>query len=520
MIFQTKKEALAAAQEALVTIQKIGAKLPAQAQTLVDFFIKVMAANNKTTATTKKSAPDLGDKDPQGADINALINGSALPQSVKDTLLEKYKNLSDGETEIFTNFLARLEKFYSDHKDDKAYFEAQKTTIEGLMIALITLIKKDGVNLQLPTIPPTKDTKPNPAIDINPDLGVEYKKVHLQGRYQLTRAILCQFKKGRIEARAFTPEISFTFALDKNSLAQIKPESTFHGLFTADHMINGLKLSNSSTWGLNDGGKSIHQIANAISLGDYKFEIVFNKYFKGAFKVECPKISSFSEDNNNTNISLEHWRINPLSISILAEANGKEGMLAILSTLFPSVKDIENVFKVAKCTVVVEIKLETELFLNSFNIGQDLDKDDKPKVEEVKKKAKVGLEKQEQLAQQLESKRYHTKPEKKAMTQISKEIADNTKEMVKIAETITSKQQKEIAKKIIIDGGKQVLKRFATKAALKFIPVVNVISTIWDVVELTVSLYNHFFGIECEPSPKTERTLIDTVDDLTPPELR
>ena len=61
------------------------------------------------------------------------------------------------------------------------------------------------------------------------------------------------------------------------------------------------------------------------------------------------------------------------------------------------------------------------------------------------------------------------------------------------------------------------------KAILKLIPIVNVISTIWDVVELTTSLYSHFFNTEFPLSPTIDTNpygVIDTVDDLTPPELR
>ena len=47
MTFQSKKEALQAAKQALETIQKIGAPLPVQAQQLVDFFTKIMSANEK-----------------------------------------------------------------------------------------------------------------------------------------------------------------------------------------------------------------------------------------------------------------------------------------------------------------------------------------------------------------------------------------------------------------------------------------------------------------------------------------
>ncbi len=510
MSFKTKQEAFAAMQAALATIQKIKAPLPKPFQDLVDKCIKVVAANTKTAdATAKKAAPDLGDKDPQGAGIDALIEKSSLPKSVKDTLLEKYNNLSDEETTIFSNFLSKLEKFYSDHKNDKAYFEAQKTTIEGLMIALI---KKDGVNLQLPVVP-----------FVNPDLGVEYKKVPLSFRKELAdRPTLAKIKKCKIEATFIKGEINFTFALDKNTLTQNYTSLIDTQSITGDFILNGLKLSDTSTWGLNNGGQMVYQLANAISLGDAKVEIKLLKYFKIFLKVEGPKLSSFSEHNEDDNILSENWRLNPISISLGVEGDGKIGMIHILMALFPTIKDIEKVFNVAKCVVSGEIKIDTALICASANIGADSTKNDKKKVEQINKKAKIGVEKQVRL-KELTNQQYHSKSDKKVMTAISKQIADNTKEMVEIAESITNKQQKEIAEKVIKEGSEQLLKRFALKTALRFIPVVNVIVTIYDALEIAHSLYQCFLAIEIAPTIEITPNgvgVIDTVDDLVPPHLR
>ncbi len=518
MSFKTKQEAFAAMQAALATIQKIKAPLPKPFQDLVDKCIKVVAANTKTAdATAKKAAPDLGDKDPQGAGIDALIEKSSLPKSVKDTLLEKYNNLSDEETTIFSNFLSKLEKFYSDHKNNKAYFEAQKTTIEGLMIALI---KKDGATLVLPTIPFVND----------PTIGVEYKKVSIKfkEKYTTTKSkIIGKIGKCEIQISSVFVEGSITFAFDKNIYLQYKKEIDF--AFAPDIVANFFKFSNTDNYGINN-----KQLANAISIGATQLEWEW-RYGKIVFKIEGPKLSSFENIKNKDNILIENWRLSPIGVAFIAELNLKNIIFNIFAASFPGVKDIESTFHSAKCAGALECKLETELICDILDIGQDSAKEDKKKVKEIKKESEILSGKAEKLeiesdrikkleAQVKLQKQKLRKSDKVVMEKLSEEIQEHTKNMVTIAESIGNKEQKEIAEGIIKNGGKALLKKASLKLFLKFIPVVNVISTIYDVVELTMALASYFRGEACDTCPDTELpfyiTPLDSIDDNVPPHLR
>jgi hypothetical protein len=487
---------------ALAIIQKINIPLPPIAMSLVASCVKIVAANTKTVSA--KSEPDLGDKDPQGAGIDALINASTLPQAVKDALLEKFKNGNDQKVKEMGIFLNKLETFYKNHKDDKAYFEAQKTTIEGLMI---TLIKENGAELSLPIVPAAKNT--NPVNDLTN--GVEYKKVPLNKRIELERFILFKFKRGRLEARVFKYELNFTFALDKNMFLQHK--TLINERFTPDFVINFFKLSNTSSWGL-DGGKTVQQIANAVSLGDARFEVPMGKYFKAIFKVEGPKLSSFLEDNKTDNAMSEFWRANPVSISASIELNGQPAMLAILNALFSNSKmDLNRVFDATKCTVAGEAKIETELFFD-LNVGRN---NDKQKVDEVSKKANINKQKSDELAE-IVQKNHRTIDDQKNAQKLSHELWDNNKAMVEIKDEIKDKAQKEVAEKMIKEGGERFIAKIGRKVLLKFIPGLNVISTVMDVIDLFSAL-NSYFTNEHNPSPRGERLDIDTVDDLKPENL-
>jgi hypothetical protein len=135
MSFKSKQEAFAALKNALAIIQKINAPLPPLAMSLVASCVKIVAANTKTVSA--KSEPDLGDKDPQGAGIDALINDFS-PES--DTILEELKkrrviiqgHLDKKDAETAKKELTELKKYYADNKaalEKDAKTEADKTKL-------------------------------------------------------------------------------------------------------------------------------------------------------------------------------------------------------------------------------------------------------------------------------------------------------------------------------------------------------------------------------------------------------
>lgn len=104
MTFQSKKEALQAAKQALETIQKIGAPLPAQAQQLVDFFTKIMSANEKA-ATNEQ----------------LIIN--ELPPTLDEILAELKRlrglaenNINNGKLEIAEAFKKELDVYFTNNE--------------------------------------------------------------------------------------------------------------------------------------------------------------------------------------------------------------------------------------------------------------------------------------------------------------------------------------------------------------------------------------------------------------------
>ena len=492
MTFQNKKEAFEAMKTALATLARLNLPLPKLAQDLVNKCTKIVAAN------TKKITPDLGDKDPQGAGIDALINASTLPDKVKTALLEKFKGGEDKYLVEMGNFLSKLEKFYSDHKDDKTYFEAQKITIEKL---LIDLIKKDGAKLVLPIIPPAKNI--NPVNDLTN--GSEIKTTKVLKEVELKDRVV----KGVTLQSRFRIAANFTFAFDKNMFLQHKIK--FENAIMPDIIFNFFKFSNTASW-----NQAVQQLSSSLGSIELKFEWIFCEYAKAAVLVTGPKLSTMLEKRGEKPEELT-TRLEVASAEGQLIFNTKPFLLHIAENATGTKMDLDRVFDSSKC----EFSGTLTLSMAARPHLSGIKKADKKIINEISEKVEFNNQQANKMSK-IVNKGYRTNAEQKMTADISKEMYENVKEMGLLKNKIIDQQQKEIAEKLIKEGGEKVISIIGRKILYKLIPGLNVISTVMDVIEI-FSMISNYFAVGYSNSPQLNDDFtnpIDAIDDNIPPHLK
>ncbi|AFC23731.1 hypothetical protein [Saprospira grandis] len=156
----------------------------------------------------------------------------------------------------------------------------------------------------------------------------------------------------------------------------------------------------------------------------------------------------------------------------------------------------------------------------------DISKEEKKILKEMGEDSKKIISNVDEIADNIDLKNDITtrnstrKALDKDNAKLSKEIHEKLKTMQKSAQKLKSKGAKKIANNVVNGAGKHILKKLGTRLAgkviLKFIPGLNVISTIVDLVEVGFVLYKYFSTPkEYLIEPKNYDTNpIDTMDDL------
>ncbi|MCP4443433.1 MAG: hypothetical protein GY810_31405 [Aureispira sp.] len=476
--------------EELMNLSKSYMDVCKQNKLMKDATVKAQFKKMQTLfKVAKKAQKQLMKLEKMDDKIEDVIHNSSLPQKIKNHLLLLVDDLADSKEVLVGTKKAvkAIDKFYKDHDGEDG---VSKHDLIGIVLQVLNKkqlsIAKDDLetafdNYQDGSLvieqPRAKGTgakiKYVPFAKYIKDLQ---EKVFFKGILSKD-GILKTMKIGKFELpiriKAST-QVSGDFAFNAPALTK----GTANDEDTIFNVTSGALRQTSAF----SGGLS--SMKSALTLGSAGFGIDVGA-MQFVFKVDAAKWAVAAE--NPADIKFE-----PLACSAQVQLTPEHlnwWMINVFGDEFP--------LAVPKCSkLAMSIKFTFTVDMAEYAkiqaVNKIEDKVERAVIEELKKNADRAVEYADDLA-----KHYADEASQEAKEAAAKALKNNLDKSARMAQKrLHSKAAKEMAEKIVTKSANQVVSRLTAKLGakivMKFIPGLNVISTVYDAVQLGIVIYDYF----------------------------
>jgi hypothetical protein len=440
---------------------------------------KASLENEETYFSAEKSTKIESDNDPI---IEAIIDASSLSLRLKSFLKITLKNCASSEIEKVKNLIELLssKKFAQDADTENIFvYSIFKKGLDLNDAEINTYIKniKNGSLI-------IHNAENGQATILNLDAGEQFKIVidpKLSESFDLPD-YTSKSAKLNVEFIGETRlEVDMRVIVEKAYLLRHNvSEEVFVEAFNQSY---GLSIN-----------KSRAQLSASITAGSGSRIIYEDEYFRFRLKGDLLKISDIVEEKLKNLDVKSLIRLNVFSFFLVLEIKQ-----AFYEQFFKSPSGYNVISQVASVRVDADAFIYPRLIdptKKAKEWAKSLSKEEQNAVEELDDKLDDVLKKAEKL-------KPATEKVDDAARELAKEIAEDLKTVGKIYDTkIQSQAGKKIAQNSIVKIGKKLV----GKLVIKLIPFVGIVTTIIDVIEVGIWLYEWY---NREPTPEEKKKMAE-----------